>query len=170
MDFFSVMQGEKSFRAAFCGGFDGDGHPFWECTPLPVVQIRENSDFNDLIQRDKGSLPRCLLWHGWLAALSGIGDPFGWAFGAGQVAANRLETRILGELSHGDRYSAEDSRVQMAAQPDVWTDGSLVQDDVAGVVYGGAGFHAHVIGYAWLEHRWEYLDLLPADGDTGAGC
>ena len=37
----------------FCGGFDGDGHLFWECPHSPLVQIRENPEFHDLIQRDK---------------------------------------------------------------------------------------------------------------------
>ena len=55
----------------FCGGFDGDGHLFWECTHTPLVQIRENPEFHDLIQRDKRTWPRCLLWHGWLPALDG---------------------------------------------------------------------------------------------------
>ena len=38
----------------FWGGFDGDGHLFWECPHPPLVQIRENPEFHDLIQRDGG--------------------------------------------------------------------------------------------------------------------
>ena len=53
----------------FCGEADGDGHLFWECPHLPLVQIRENPEFHDLIQKDKRTWPRCLLWHGWLPAL-----------------------------------------------------------------------------------------------------
>ena len=52
----------------FCGGADGDGHLFWECPHLPLVQIRENPEFHHLIRRDR------LAWHGWLPALNGSVD------------------------------------------------------------------------------------------------
>ena len=56
----------------FCGAPDHDGHLFWECTFPPLVEIRENPEFHDLMRMDKGHWPRCLLWHGWLPMLSGI--------------------------------------------------------------------------------------------------
>ena len=34
----------------FCGAPDGDGHLFWECTFPPLVEIRENPEFHDLIR------------------------------------------------------------------------------------------------------------------------
>ena len=55
----------------FCGGTDGDGHLFWECPYPPLVEIRENPEFHDLMRMDKSHYPRCLLWHGWLPLLSG---------------------------------------------------------------------------------------------------
>ena len=54
----------------FCGAPDGDGHLFWECTFPPLVEIRENPEFHDLMRMDKAHWPRCLLWHGWLPMLS----------------------------------------------------------------------------------------------------
>ena len=57
----------------FCGEFDGDGHLFWDCLHPSLVQIRENPQFHDLIQRGKRNWPRCLLWHGWLPAPDGAG-------------------------------------------------------------------------------------------------
>ena len=45
---------------------------FFGCTFPPVVEIRENPEFHDLMRMDKGHWPRCLLWHGWLPMLSGI--------------------------------------------------------------------------------------------------
>ena len=33
----------------FCGSLDGDGHLFWECTFPPLVEIRENPEFHDLM-------------------------------------------------------------------------------------------------------------------------
>ena len=56
----------------FCGAPDHDGHLFWECTFPPLVEIRENPEFHDLMRMDKAHWPRCLLWHGWLPMLSGV--------------------------------------------------------------------------------------------------
>ena len=50
----------------FCGAPDNDGHLFWECPYPPLVEIRENPEFHDLMRMDKSHWPRCLLWHGWL--------------------------------------------------------------------------------------------------------
>ena len=49
----------------FCGGADGDGHLFWDCTFPPLVEIREHPEFHD-------PWPRCLLWRGWLPLLSEV--------------------------------------------------------------------------------------------------
>ena len=46
---------------------------FWENVPFPpLVKIRENPEFHDLMRMDKAPWPRCLLWHGWLPMLSGV--------------------------------------------------------------------------------------------------
>ena len=70
----------------FCGEVDGDSH-------LPLVQIRENPEFHDLIQMDKRTWPRCLLWHGRLPAQDTLGD---WANGSPSLAANVIESRLGG--------------------------------------------------------------------------
>ena len=149
MDFSLVKPRENSFRAAFavvlmvigiCSG----------SVLTPLVQIRENNEFHNLIQPDESSWSRCLLWHGWLPALAGSGAPFGWPCGPGQVASGRLETslraysgRIWHEWVPPYDYAAEDARVQVS---DFWTDGSLVRGEVSGVCFGGAAVHAHVTG------------------------
>ena len=140
----------------------------------PLVQIRENPKFHDLTQRDKSTWPRCLLWHGWLPALSALGAPFAWAVGPGHVASSLLETslgtytcRILEEWSPPEGYSAEDARLRLPDLPIVWTDGSLVREEVSGCCSGGAGVYAHVSGSAWFHRSWGHLDLLPVDADTG---
>ena len=51
----------------FCGSPDGDGHLFWECTFPPLVEIRENPEFHDLMRMDKGSLASVLTL-AWLAS------------------------------------------------------------------------------------------------------
>ena len=62
----------------FCGAPESDGHLFWECTFPPLVEIRENPEFHDLMREDKAHWPRCLLWHGWLPMLSGINGASPW--------------------------------------------------------------------------------------------
>ena len=61
MDFFSVMPGEKSFRAASAAGLIEMDICFGNALTSPLIQIRENPEFHDLIQRDKSAWPRCLL-------------------------------------------------------------------------------------------------------------
>ena len=58
----------------FCGAPDGDGHLFWECTFPPLVEIRENPEFHDLMREDKAHWPRCLLRLGDCLNRSGL-DP-----------------------------------------------------------------------------------------------
>ena len=71
----------------FCGAPDNDGHLFWDCPFPPLVEIRENHEFHDLVRMDKAHWPRCLLWHGWLPVLSGINGPSPWAVDASESAA-----------------------------------------------------------------------------------
>ena len=77
----------------FCGEAYGDGHLFWECSHPPLVQIRENLEFHDLIQMDKRTWPWCLLWHGWLPALDVGGAS---ATEPHNMAANVIENRLGG--------------------------------------------------------------------------
>ena len=60
----------------FCGAPDNDGHLFWECPIPPLVEIRENPEFHDLMRLDTEHWPRCLLWHG-LCFLVSMVPPLG---------------------------------------------------------------------------------------------
>ena len=84
----------------FCGAPDHDGHLFWECTFPPLVEIRENPEFHDLMRLDKANWPRCLLWHGWLPMLSGVNGASPWAIDASESAAYIVEV-ALGRYSSG---------------------------------------------------------------------
>ena len=84
----------------FCGSPDGDGHLFWECTFPPLVEIRENPEFHDLMREDKAHWPRCLLWHGWLPMLSVVNGASPWAADSSQSAFYFVET-ALGQYSSG---------------------------------------------------------------------
>ena len=74
----------------FCGGPDGDGHLFWECTYSLLVEIHENPEFHDLMRMDEGHWPRCSLWHGWLPLLSGVNGDSHWAETAAQTTRHLL--------------------------------------------------------------------------------
>ena len=86
----------------FCGGKDGDGHLFWECTFPPGLQVRELPEFVPLVARDRSKWPRRLLWHGWLPGLSLAGerDPRAALLG---VLVDRVLEQQLGA------YPADDS-------------------------------------------------------------
>ena len=62
----------------FCGSPDGDGQLFWECTFPPLVGIRENPEFHDLMRMEKAHLATwlalawlasCALWCQWCVSL-----------------------------------------------------------------------------------------------------
>ena len=59
--FFWAGSGVSLFHVGSCGAPDGDGHLFWQCTNPPLVEIRENPEFHDLMKMDKAHLPRFLL-------------------------------------------------------------------------------------------------------------
>ena len=52
MVFYSARCGENVL-CRFCGGVDGDGHLFWDCTFPPLVHIRESPEFSSIVNLDK---------------------------------------------------------------------------------------------------------------------
>ena len=122
----------------FRGGDDNDGHLFWDCTFPPLVEIRENPEFHELMEMDKSCWPRCLLWHGWLPMLSGVNRGSPWALSLAEGASNLLEV-ALGSYTSAflldwhlpDGFDAESAAQSVAREPDVWTDGSMVEDKVS---------------------------------------
>ena len=121
---------------------------------------------------DKAGWPRCLLWHGWLPALSGAEDGDPWSDDAEHVASKRLEVALGSYVGVGEEIGGEFSLVNgdvpLADAPDVWSDGSLVLDGFSGVGVAGCGVYAHESGAAWFGRQWGHLDLLPPLPD-GAG-
>ena len=99
-----------------------------------------------------------------------FGSP--WAVGEVNVAATRLEVALdsyVGEEQNpGDHFLLGDDPRELAAAPDVWSDGSLVLDVLSGVGLAGCGVYALVFGAVWFGRRWGHLDLLPPLPD-GAG-
>ena len=121
----------------FCGGADGDGHLFWECTFPPLVEIRESPEFHDLMRMDKAHWPRCLLWHGWLCMLSGVNGASPWATSASESAGYLVEAALgqyssglLAECGPNDVFDDARSASLIPDHTNVWTDGGLVLDQV----------------------------------------
>ena len=156
----------------FCGAPDGDGHLFWDCSFPPLVVIRDSPEFHDIVSLGRAFWPGCVLWHGWLPALSGSDFGCPWAGDVADAASKRLEV-ALGSYVEEGRHAQHDfliggDRRELAAAPDVWSDGSLVVHEVSGVGVAGCGVYAHAFGAAWFRRKWGHLDLLPPLSD-GAG-
>ena len=100
----------------FCGGADGDGHLFWDCTFPPLVGIREHPEFHGLKEMDKSHRPRCLIWSEWWLSLGGEENPAG-SYTSGLLAGWQLRAV----------FDAEEAADRAPDELDVWTDGSLVQ-------------------------------------------
>ena len=95
----------------FCGAPDNDGHLFWDCPLPPLVEIRENPEFHDLMRLDLVNWPCCLLWHGWLPMLSGVNGASPWAVDASEsaayfaeVALGRNSSGLIAEWSPSDEF------------------------------------------------------------------
>ena len=149
----------------FCGGDDNGGHLFWDCTFPPLVEIRENPEFHELMEMDESYWPRCLLWHGWLPMLSGVNQGSPWALNHAEGASNLLES-ALGSYTSAFLlawrllvgFDAESAALHVAREPDVWTDGSMVVDKVSTVSSSGAGFSSGHAGRFWAERSWRHID------------
>ena len=101
----------------------------------PLVEIRENPEFHDLMRLDKEHWPRCLLWHGWLPVLSGVNGASPWAVDASEsaaylveVALGRYSSGLIAEWSPSDEFDHSRAASSLPDHPTVWTDGSPVLD------------------------------------------
>ena len=158
----------------FCGAPDNDGHLFWDCTFLPLVEIRENPEFHDLMKLDKSHWPRCLLWHGWLPMLSGVNGASTWAVDASESASylvesalGRYSSSLISDLRLSDEFDHDVAASSLPEHPDAWTDGSLVLDRLTGVSSSGAGFFSHQAGRFWRGCLWGQVDDVRSNLDHG---
>ena len=159
----------------FCGAPDNDGQLFWECTFPPLVEIRENPEFHDLMRLDKTHWPRCLLWHGWLPMLSGVNGASPWAVDASEsaaylveVALGRYSSGLIAEWSLCDEFDHDSAASSLPDHPNIWTDGSVVLDHLTGVSSSGSGFFAHQPEHFWRGRRWGHVDGVRLD--PGIAC
>ena len=161
----------------FCGCCDSDGHLFWDCTFPPLVEIREHPEFHDLMELDKTSWPRCLLWHGWLPLLSGTNGGSPWALTPDEGAVSILEC-ALGKYSSGQLtewqlpadFDVDGASLRVADDPDVWTDGSLIDDKSSVVSSAGAGCFTFRDRRLWSHWNWGHLDGDFRDDSVASAC
>ena len=161
----------------FCGALDDDGHFFGDCPFPPLLEIRESPEFHELMEMDKSYWPKCLLWHGWLPLLSGVNLGSPWALDLAQGAGNLLES-ALGSYASAFLldwrllvgFDAESAALHVAREPDVWTDGSRVEDKVSTVSSSGAGFSSGHSGRFWAECSWVHIDNDDQGDRAVASC
>ena len=105
--------------------------------------------------------------------LSGCNGDSPWA-GTAAESAHYLVEAALGGYSSTlvSAWSPPDGFDQSAVsclvpdRPNVWTDGSLVLDKVAGISSSGAGFFAHQSDSCWSARTWGQVDRLHSVGDS----
>ena len=155
----------------FCGAPENDGHLFWECTFPPLVEIRENPEFHDLMREEKAHWPRCLLWHGWLPMLSGVHGASPWAAHSSESAFYLVETslgqyssRLASDWDLPDGFHAGEVSAHVPDSPDIWSDGSMVLDSVTGISAAGAWMFAHQSELCWSDRRWGHVDRVQSIG------
>ena len=161
MDFFSVMPRGKIVPCRFCGGFDGVGHLFCECTHLSLVQtIAPGQDvFSGMV----GCLPSMEL----VRILVGL---------LVQVRSLRIcERRVWGPKLFVFWMSGFLLIVilllMLLGGPCLF---SLMSGQMGGLcgmmspVLWRCGVYARVSGSAGFRKAWWHLDLLPPDLDLGS--
>ena len=141
------------------------------------VEIREHPEFHGLMEMDKTSWPRCLLLHVWLPLLSGVNGGSPWAQTPAEGAVNLLEcahgrysSRQLSEWRLPIDFDVEGAARRVAEEPDVWTDGSLVDDRMSGVSSAGAGCFTYRVSRLWANWKWGHWDDDVGDGSVVSAC
>ena len=109
--------------------------------------------------------------------LSGVNRGSPWALSLAEGASDLLEV-ALGSYSSAlllhwhspDGFDAESAAQGVAREPDVWTDGSMVEDKVSGSSSAGAGFSTRRSGRLWAERSWGHIDDDVQGDRTVASC
>ena len=85
------------------------------------------------------------------------------------LGANTSQLLCYWRAPAGVNWNAAASR--LPADPDVWTDGSFVLDEVSGASAAASGVFARLHAFAWSHRCWGHFDELgiTADG-SAASC
>ena len=84
----------------------------------------------------------------------GLGSPREGACNLLECAFGRYSSDVLTEWQLLVGLDAEGASRRVAAEPDVWTDGSLVEDKVSGASSAGAGWFTYRCSPLWANWRW----------------
>ena len=117
-----------------------------------------------------------MLWHGWLPLLSGVNGGSPWAGSPREGASDLLECALgryssdaLTEWQLPVGFDALACAGEVAAEPVVWTDGSLVEDKASGASSAGAGCFTYRCSRLWASWRRGHLDeYVGSDAVVGA--
>ena len=109
--------------------------------------------------------------------LSGVNRGSPWALNHAEGASNLLEIALgsypsafLLDWRLPGGFDAESAALHVAREPDVWTDGSMVEDKVSAVSSSGAGFSSGRAGRFWAERSWRHIDDDVQGDRTVASC
>ena len=81
-----------------------------------------------------------------------------------EAALGCFSSGMITEWSPPDEYDRVEVASCVPDHPNVWSDGSLVLDQVTGVSSSGAGFFAHQSENCWSGRRWGHFDHVRPEG------
>ena len=81
-----------------------------------------------------------------------------------EVALGSYSSSVITEWGLPDELDEVEAPSSVPDHPNVWTDGSLVLNQVTGVSSSGAGFFAHSSEECWNGSRWGHVDRVRLEG------
>ena len=109
--------------------------------------------------------------------LSGVNRGSPWALTLAEGAGNLLEVAMgfysstfLLHWRLPSGFDAESAAQGVAREPDVWTDGCMVEDKVSGSSSAGTGFSSGHSGRLWAERSWGHIDDSLQEGSIVSSC
>ena len=87
-----------------------------------------------------------------------------------ECALGRYSSSQLSEWRLPAGFDVEGAARRVPDEPDVWTDGSLVDDKVSGVSSAGAGCFTFRVRRLWANWKWGHWDDDVGDGSVVSAC
>ena len=87
-----------------------------------------------------------------------------------EVALGSYSSAFLLHWHLPGSFDAESAAQGVAREPDVWTDGSMVEDKVSGSSSAGAGFSTGHSGRLWAERSWGHIDDGLHENEIVSSC
>ena len=145
-DSFLVKPGRKMFHVVFVGRVMVMVICFGNVL-FPLHHVRKLPGFAFLMSLHRSKWPCCLLWHGWLPGLTGIGPRDPWALSFGDLGSFHFEKCLGaypvdfgGAWTPPEYWNAADIALEMPEHSNIWTDGSREDySSIGGFEIAGAG-------------------------------